>query len=53
MRRILININSEPFTKSGGTKMKSKLIVILVLAVMIAAQIAPALAMVGDPSQWG
>lgn len=33
--------------------MKSKLIIVLALALMIAAQVAPAFAAAGDPSQWG
>lgn len=33
--------------------MKSKLIIALALVIMVAAQIAPAFAAAGDPSQWG
>jgi hypothetical protein len=39
--------------RTGETEMKSKLIVVLALVLVLAAQIAPALAAAGDPSQWG
>jgi hypothetical protein len=43
----------ERLTNQKGFNMKGKFLVVLMVVLVIASQIAPVLAAAGDPSQWG